>query len=123
MSVVLYFAALLILRPDVPAKEEAEKCLADELSKLGPLSPAELRLLSVALLLLLLWATEGALHPFDTATTTVIGIALLLVPRIGVMHWSQAEKLVPWGTVVLFAACISLGTLMAATARRRGWRT
>lgn len=115
MSVVLYFAALLMLRPDVPAKEEAERRLAEELLKLGPLSAEELRLISVAMLLLFMWSTEGALHPFDTATTTVLGIALLLIPRFGVMHWTQAEKLVPWGTVVLFAAGISLGTLMATT--------
>ncbi|WP_201451766.1 SLC13 family permease [Rhodovarius lipocyclicus] len=115
MCVVLYFAALLILRPDVPAKEEAEARLREELSKLGPVSAAEWRLIAVAVLLLLLWSTEGMLHPFDTTTTTQLGIALLLMPRIGVMHWAQAEKLIPWGTVVLFAAGISLGTLMATT--------
>ncbi len=115
MCVVLYFAALLILRPDVPAKEEAEARLREELAKLGPVSPAEWRLMSVALLLLVLWSTEGMLHPFDTTTTTQLGIALLLMPRIGVMHWAQAEKLIPWGTVVLFAAGISLGTLMSTT--------
>jgi len=115
MCVVLYFAALLILRPDVPGKAEAEQRLSDELRQLGPVSPAEMRLMAVAVLLLVLWSTEGSLHPFDTATTTQIGIALLLMPRIGVMHWSQAEKLVPWGTIILFAAGISLGTLMSTT--------
>ncbi len=115
MCVVLYFAALLILRPEVPGKEEAEKRLADELAQLGPVTPAEMRLMAVAVLLLVMWSTEGALHVFDTATTTQIGIALLLMPRIGVMHWAQAEKQVPWGTIILFAAGISLGTLMSTT--------
>jgi len=115
MCIVLYVAALLVLRPDVPAKAEAEARLAEELAKLGPVNPAEMRLMAVAVLLLVMWSTEGSLHPFDTATTTQIGIALLLMPRIGVMHWAQAEKLVPWGTIVLFAAGISLGTLMATT--------
>ncbi len=115
MCVVLYFAALLILRPEVPGKEEAERRLAEELAKLGPVTPAEMRLMAVAVLLLVMWSTEGALHAFDTATTTQIGIALLLMPRIGVMHWAQAEKQVPWGTIILFAAGISLGTLMSTT--------
>ena len=69
----------------------------------------------VALLLLVLWSTEGVLHPLDTTTTTQLGIALLLMPRIGVMTWSQAEKQVPWGTIVLFAAGISLGILLSRT--------
>jgi len=115
LCVVLYFAALLVLRPEVPGKAEAEARLAEELGKLGPVTPAEMRLMAVAVLLLVMWSTEGSLHPFDTATTTQIGIALLLMPRIGVMHWAQAEKLVPWGTIVLFAAGISLGTLMSTT--------
>lgn len=115
MCVVLYLAAMVILRPQVPGRDEAEARLAAELAKLGPVAPAERRLMLVAGLLLLLWSTEGMLHPLDTTTTTLLGLALLLMPRIGVMHWSEAEKLVPWGTIVLFAAGISLGTLMATT--------
>ncbi|MFT3779273.1 MAG: DASS family sodium-coupled anion symporter [Ottowia sp.] len=115
MSVVLFFAALWLLRPQVPAKEAAEAQLREQLAHLGPVSAAEKRLIVVAMLLLLMWSTEGLLHPFDTTTTTQIGIALLLMPKIGVMHWAQAEKLVPWGTVVLFAASISLGTLLSKT--------
>jgi len=115
MCVVLYLAAMLLLRPQVPEKAEAEASLAAEVAKLGPLTLAEKRLMAVAALLLAMWSTENVLHPFDTTSTTVFGVALLLMPRIGVMHWSQAEKLVPWGTVILFAAGISLGTLMATT--------
>ncbi|MFH5926673.1 anion permease [Roseomonas xinghualingensis] len=115
MSVVLFLIAVLILRPHVPPAEEAKRLLATELAELGPVSPAERRLMLVALLLLLLWATEGWLHPLDTTTTTQLGIALLLMPRIGVMTWAQAEKQVPWGTVVLFAAGISLGILLSRT--------
>ncbi|MQB27848.1 hypothetical protein DXT95_23070 [Agrobacterium tumefaciens] len=37
------------------------------------------------------------------------------MPRIGVMTWSQAEKHIPWGTVVLFAVGISLGMLLSRT--------
>lgn len=115
MCVVLYLAAMAILRPQVPGRDQAEARLSEELAKLGPVSPAERRLMLVAGLLLLLWSTEGMLHPLDTTTTTLIGLALLLMPRIGVMHWSEAEKQVPWGTIILFAAGISLGTLMATT--------
>ena len=115
MSVVLFLVTLLLLRPHVPPVEEARKRLADEVASLGPVTLAERRLMLVAMLLLILWATEGWLHPLDTTTTTQLGIALLLMPRIGVMTWAQAEKQVPWGTVVLFAAGISLGILLSRT--------
>ena len=115
MCVVLYFAAMWLLKPEVPNQGDAAAQLREQLAKLGPVSAPEKRLIGVALLLLVMWSTEGLLHPFDTTTTTQLGIALLLMPRIGVMHWAQAEKLVPWGTVVLFAASISLGNLLANT--------
>ena len=115
MCVVLFFAALWLLRPQVPAGEDMAGQLRKQLAELGPVTAAEKRLMAVAALLLVMWSTEGMLHPFDTTTTTQIGIALLLMPKIGVMHWSQAEKLVPWGTIVLFAASISLGNLLSKT--------
>ncbi|MCQ4159420.1 anion permease [Roseomonas sp. GC11] len=120
MSVVLFLVSLWLLRPEVPAKEEAAAKLREQLAALGPVTAPEKRLIGVAVLLLFMWSTEGSLHPFDTTTTTQIGIALLLMPKFGVMHWAQAEKLVPWGTVVLFAASISLGTLLARTGAA-GW--
>lgn len=120
MCVVLFFAAMWILRPQVPAGEDMTGKLRQQLAELGPVSGSEKRLMAVAALLLVMWSTEGMLHPFDTTTTTQIGIALLLMPKIGVMHWSQAEKLVPWGTIVLFAASISLGNLLSKTGAA-GW--
>lgn len=115
MSVVLFFVSLWILKPSVESSENATEKLREQLQALGPVTAPEKRLIAVALLLLVMWSTEGLLHPLDTTTTTQLGIALLLMPKIGVMHWSQAEKLVPWGTVVLFAASISLGTLLSKT--------
>jgi anion transporter len=115
MSLVLFVVSLVLLRPLVPPAGEARARLAREVADLGPVSPAEWRLMLVALLLLVLWSTEGWLHPLDTTTTTQLGIALLLMPRIGVMTWVQAEKQVPWGTVILFAAGIALGILLSRT--------
>lgn len=115
MCVVMFFVSLWLLRPQVPAKEEAAAKLREQLASLGPVTGAEKRLITVAILLLLFWSTEGKLHPFDTTTTTMVGIGLLLMPKIGVMHWKEAERLVPWGTVVLFAASVSLGVLLSKT--------
>jgi anion transporter len=115
MCVVIFFVSLMLLKPLVPEAAEANRRLQEELSSLGPVSMAEKRLMLVALLLLVLWSTEGWLHPLDTTTTAQLGVALLLMPRIGVMDWMQAEKQVPWGTVVLFAAGISLGMLLSRT--------
>ena len=39
----------------------------------------------------------------------------MLLPRIGVMTWKQAQARVPWGTVLLFGLGISLGTALLST--------
>jgi sodium-dependent dicarboxylate transporter 2/3/5 len=85
------------------------------LSELGPMTARQGRLLAVSLILLCFWSTEGALHSFDSSTTTTVAVALLFLPGIGVMDWKAANALIPWGTVVLFGVGISLGTTLLQT--------
>jgi di/tricarboxylate transporter len=65
-------------------------------------------------------ATEKTLHNFDTSSTTIAAIALMLVPRIGVMNWKESQRGFPWGTVILFAIGISVGTALLKT-NAAGW--
>ncbi|MFK4980039.1 anion permease, partial [Klebsiella pneumoniae] len=88
--------------PEHTEMEGGKSAVAAALAQLGPVTGKEIRLLAVSLILLSLWATEGVLHKFDSATTTTVAVALLLLPGIGVMTWKQANPLIPWGTVVLF---------------------
>lgn len=115
MSVVLFVLSLWLLRPQVPARGQAEEMLRRQLAEMGPMTGSEKRLTALALVLLVLWATEGKLHPIDSTSAMVMGVALLLMPGIGVLHWKTAEPLIPWGTIVLFAIGISLGTLLSRT--------
>ncbi|MBD4578757.1 hypothetical protein GUG60_05745, partial [Xanthomonas citri pv. citri] len=69
----------------------------------------------VALLLLLAWSTQGILHPVDATTVTLLAVAVLLMPRVGVFSWKTVEGLVTWGTLVVFAVGISLGSLLLKT--------
>lgn len=45
----------------------------------------------------------------------LVAIGFLLLPKIGVFTWKSAEKLINWGTLVVFAVGISLGTLLLKT--------
>jgi len=76
---------------------------------------AEKRLLGISLVLLSFWVTEGILHKFDTSTTTIVAITILLLPRIGVMTWEEAAARIHWGTIVLFGVGISLGSVLLST--------
>lgn len=115
MSVVLYFVMLKVIPPEVEEIPNGREMIREQLGKLGPITPRETRLLTVSLTLLFLWATEGLVHPLDSTTTTLAAVAILLTPGIGVFNWKEAQAKVPWGTIMLFAVGISLGTTLLQT--------
>jgi len=120
MSVVLYFAMMWLMKPEMQEIAGGRESIRKALAELGPVKGAEWRLLAISAALLALWSTEKILHPFDTSTTTVAAIAVMFLPWAGVMGWKQAQPRIPWGTVILFGVGISLGTALLQT-RAAGW--
>lgn len=115
MSVVLYFVLMLLMRPDTKEIASGKDVVKKQLKDLGRITGSQIRLLIIAFGALVLWATEDSLHPFDSTTIVLLVVALMLSPGFGVLTWSKVEKLIPWGTVILFAAGISLGTVLLKT--------
>lgn len=115
MSVVLFFVVRWAMPAHAHGIEGGRERLKAQLAELGPMSRNEKMLLWVVLGLLVMWATGGKLHPFDTASVTVVGLAVLLLPGIGVMDWKQVQSRIPWGTLVVFGVGISLGSALLAT--------
>ncbi|WP_328698841.1 DASS family sodium-coupled anion symporter [Brevibacterium rongguiense] len=115
MSVALYFIMRWAIKPEVEEIRGGKEMIRQELAKLGPITGKEIRLIVVSVLLLLMWSTEDVLHPFDSTTTTLVAIGVLLTPRIGVFSWKTVEKLINWGTLIVFAVGISLGSLLLST--------
>lgn len=107
-------------RPEETVGAGGAAAVARDHAALGPMSGAEKRTLLAGLVLLGFWATEGRLHPLDTASSTIIAVTVLLLPRIGVMTWKQAQASVPWGTLILFAVGIALGIVLVQT-RGAAW--
>lgn len=115
MSIALFFIMITLIKPEADAIKGGKELILDQLKELGPLKAEEIRLIVISLLLLFFWATEGKLHPFDTTTVTIVAIAILLAPKIGVYNWKQVEPIIPWGTIIVFAVGIALGTILLQT--------
>lgn len=115
LCVGLYFIMMTMMPPEAEEIAGGQATVARSLAELGPMTAKQGRLLAVSLALLCLWSTEGVLHSFDSSTTTVIAVALLLLPGFGVMDWKTVNPLIPWGTIVLFGVGISLGTALLQT--------
>lgn len=115
MSIALFFIMKVVIKPETKVVEGGKELIQDQLKELGKIKASELRLIIVAVSLLFLWATEEKLHPFDTTTVTIVAIAILLTPKIGVFDWKTVQQMIPWGTIVVFAVGISMGTLLLDT--------
>ncbi len=115
MSILLYFIMIRAIRPETNEITGGHELVEKQLRELGPLKAEEKRLILISLALLFFWSTEKVLHPFDNSTVTLVAVALLLTPKIGVFNWKTAEKEIPWGTIIVFAVGISLGSVLLKT--------
>lgn len=120
MSIVLYYLLLHLMPPEVKEIAGGKEAIRKAMAELGPMRGEEKKLLFISLVLLFFWATEKVIHPFDTSSTTIAAIALLLLPGIGVMTWKDAQAKIPWGTLILFGVGISLGSAILST-KAAGW--
>ncbi|MGV3570333.1 MAG: SLC13 family permease [Ramlibacter sp.] len=115
LTVALYFIMTRMMKPEMKEIAGGQATIREQLAALGPMTARQWKLLTLVLALLALWSTEKVLHDFDTSSTTIAAIALMLLPRIGVMDWKESQRGFPWGTVVLFAVGISIGTALLRT--------
>ncbi len=115
MSIALYFIMMKVMPPERDAIEGGKELIKHDLSKLGPMSAREWRLIVISILLLIFWSTEKVLHPIDSASVTLIALGIMLMPKIGVITWKGVEKKIPWGTIIVFGVGISLGNVLLKT--------
>lgn len=115
MSVVLFILVRRLMPPEKESIEGGKEAVGKALTEMGAMTAAEWRVLIVIALLIGFWVTEKQLHSIDTTTVTIVGLAILFLPKIGVMTWPQVQKQVPWGTIVVFGVGISLGTALLDT--------
>ena len=115
MSIALYFIMRAAIKPEVDHIEGGRALVEKQLAEMGPMTGAEKRLTAIAVVLLLFWATEGFLHPINSSTITLVAIAIMLLPGIGVMDFKYAQDHINWGTLIVFAVGISLGSFLLET--------
>ncbi|MBP2636390.1 MAG: anion transporter [Firmicutes bacterium] len=115
MSVILYYVLMKLMPPETNEIAGGDATVKRLLTEMGPMKLDEKKLLFMSCTLLFLWATEKIVHDFDTSTTTIVAIALMLMPGIGVMNWKDAQPKINWGTIILFGVGISLGSALLST--------
>lgn len=138
--VVFMFAALCVIllllnRPEVGRISGAEEYIAEQRSKLGPLSRGGRNTLFVFAVAVTFWILPGlanlvfgedsAIYTFlsgrlDEGVVAIAAAALLFVLPVNwterrfTLSWNEAVQ-IDWGTILLFGGGIVLGTLLSST--------
>jgi len=113
MSVPYYallFGGALLLRFLIGPFEQAT-IKPKGLAQSTPFTTVELKTLGVLAATLALWLTDQ-FHHLSPAVPALIGAAILLTPRIGVLPWKTFESNLSWGIILSIGAALSLATAM-----------
>jgi anion transporter len=125
LSIALYFLLMRMMAPrpgeTLPGEilpgetSAAEGNAAPGPEKLGPMTADEIKLLIFAVVLLGFWSTEKKLHHFDSSAVAIAAVAMMFLPRLGVLKWSQVQARVPWGILIQLGVGVGLGTALLKT--------
>jgi anion transporter len=106
----LLFGGAALLRALVGPFEPGRGVPAPAAPRL-PFSASERKTLAVLAATLALWLTDRV-HHLSPAIPALIGAALLLAPRIGVLTWKAFEQRLSWGIILSIGASLSLASAM-----------
>lgn len=104
---VAWLLCMRMFRPEVEASPEVVSRIRGLRSDLGPLCRGEKVVAVLFSVALLLWITDS-LHRFNAGLITLALSLLLFIPGLGVMRADGFIGDVPWGSIALFAASMSL---------------
>ena len=108
----LLFGGALVLRYVVGPFEPARYAPAPPAPQ--PFTAIEIKTLAVLAGTLALWLTDH-FHHLSPAIPALIGAAVLLLPRVGVLSWKTFEAKLSWGIILSIGAALSLAAAMTKT--------
>ena len=119
MTIVMAFLLPLLFKPEVNDLSDAVTLLKQDLEKHGPITKQQISVALIMLLVVILWIID------KSVTKNVLGFSLglggvaifgsVLYMLLGFTSWKDYEDKVSWGVIILYAGCISLGSVFKAT--------
>jgi sodium-dependent dicarboxylate transporter 2/3/5 len=119
MSIVMSFLLPILFKPEVDDLSEAVGFLKKDLDKHGAMTFKQWLVAGIMGLVVVLWITDKSLvRDILGFSLGLGGIAIsgaVLYMLLGLASWKDYEDKVSWGVIVLYAGCISLGTVFKTT--------
>ena len=119
MSVVMAFLLPMLFKPEVDDLSEAVGLLKKDLEKHGAMTNKQKLVAGIMALVVVMWITDKSLVKdilgFSLGLGGIAITGAVLYMLFGLTSWKDYEDKVSWGVIVLYAGCISLGTVFKNT--------
>lgn len=107
MPLIVYY----FYPPEIKETPEAPQLAKEELRKMGKVKFKEWLMLATIMLLLFLWCFGKQLAQISSATTALLGVALLLL--MGVLTWNDVvEDSKTWNIFIWFSTLLMMATFL-----------
>lgn len=114
MVPIIWIVLIKIFKPE-PVSQECVDSLIERSKALGAFSSTEKKTLFLLVAIPLCWILGSWIPALDVTTVSVIGLALMCAPKVGLLTWEEFQKQVPWTIVIMIGSVISLGAIISAT--------
>lgn len=119
MSAIMAFLLPLLFKPEVDDLSDAVGRLKKDIEKHGPMTSKQYLVAAIMGLVVFLWITDKSLvadvFGFSLGLGGIAITGAVLYMLFGLASWKDYEDKVSWGVIVLYAGCISLGTVFKVT--------
>lgn len=105
---------LKLYPPEMASVPGGLEYITEELEKMGPMSIRETKAILFFLVALGLWASD-MWHGFNSAMVAFFVSVLILLPKVGVLTWQEAQKGIPWELFVYFGGVLTLSSCLMKT--------
>lgn len=111
---VAWFSLTRILKPE-PITEEQFSKLTEQTSDIGKFNVYEKKALVIIGAMLLCWILGSWFPALNLIVVALVGFAIMFVPGINMLTFDEFQKSVPWNVVLMLAAIMCIGNILAAT--------
>jgi sodium-dependent dicarboxylate transporter 2/3/5 len=114
MTPITWFFITLFIKPE-PITEEAFTEIREQGKAAKKIEPLDIKVLIVIFALLVLWVVGNWVPVLNVTTVAILGLTVMFLPGMNLLSWKELQNSVPWGIVIMVAAIIGIGTVVAQT--------
>lgn len=117
VAIMLPLAAWITSRfypPEEAAIGGAEEILRER-KEMGPMTPAQIKVVVVLGIMVVLWILSTWYPVFDVYIVGIGGAVTMFLPGIRILNWKQAQANIGWDALLLIGGVTSLGGASVAT--------